>query len=57
MVITSRSNESVKRARTLATAKGRAALGCHMIEGHKLLTEAIASCMQLTEGFVEEGNA
>lgn len=55
-VITSRANETVKRARSLSTAKGRAELGCHLIEGPKLLTEAVASCMELLEGFVEEGN-
>lgn len=55
MRIESRSNETVKRAKSLSAAKGRQALGLHLIEGRKLLQEALSSGMTVREAFFEEG--
>lgn len=55
MRIESRNNPIIKSVRSLASRKGRETLGLHMIEGRKLLNEAVISCMQLVEGFVEDG--
>lgn len=43
MIITSRTNERVKAARSLQDAKARKATGLHLIEGDKLVSDAIAS--------------
>ncbi len=43
MIITSRSNDRVKAARELQSAKARKATGLHLIEGDKLVSDAIAS--------------
>ncbi len=56
MRIESRSNETVKRVRSLSSRKGRLEHGVHLIEGRKLLQEAIASGMTLSEAFFEEGH-
>ncbi len=45
MRIESRSNETVKRVRSLSSRKGRLEHGVHLIEGRKLRQEAIASGM------------
>ena len=56
MLITSRNNETVKRARALSTRKGRLEQGLHLIEGPKVLREAVISGMVIKEGFIEEGH-
>ena len=43
MIITSRSNERVKRARALQDAKARKETDLHLIEGDKLIRDAVAS--------------
>ena len=43
MIITSRSNERVKAARALQDAKVRTREGLHLIEGDKLVSDAVAS--------------
>lgn len=43
MIITSRSNERIKAARALQDAKARRQSGLHLIEGDKLVADAIAS--------------
>ena len=43
MIITSRNNERVKAARDLQNAKGRKETGLHLIEGDKLVRDAIES--------------
>ena len=55
MRIESRSNETVKRVKSLAEAKYRQASGLHLIEGEHLLREAIASQVQAETAFFEEG--
>ncbi len=55
MRIESRSNETVKRAKSLFAAKNRLTLSMHLIEGKKLLQEAISSGMAVREAFFEEG--
>lgn len=57
MFITSRSNEHVKRAKALAMAKERNQTGLHLIEGDKLLNEAVRSGMEIIDVFVREGLA
>ncbi len=56
MRIESRSNETVKRVRSLSSRKGRLEYGVHLIEGNKLLQEAVSAGMTLCEAFVEEGH-
>ncbi len=53
--ITSRANERVKAARALDSAKGRRESGRFLIEGEKLVWEAVSSGMALDEVFLEEG--
>ena len=55
MRIESRSNETVKRAKSLALSKNRQSLSLHLIEGRKLLQEAISSGMAVREVFFEDG--
>lgn len=57
MVITSRQNAFIKSVRALSSAKERRAQGVHLIEGEKLLGEAIVSGMRLTAVLAEEGYA
>ncbi len=57
MVIESRSNPIVKAARTLSSAKARKETGTHLIEGEKLVLEALSSGAQITDLFVEAGKA
>lgn len=57
MVITSRSNEHIKRSRALTQAKEREKTGLHLIEGEKLLLEAVESGLEIVDVFVEEGYA
>ncbi len=54
MRIESRSNETVKRVKSLSAAKNRQALGLHLIEGRKLLQEALSSRIPVREAFFEE---
>ncbi len=56
MKIESRSNQIVKRVKSLAAHKGREEFGMHLIEGRKLLCEAVISGAEIMEGFVEEGS-
>lgn len=56
MPITSRNNESIKRARALHGRKGRLEQKLHLIEGEKLVREAVISGRVLREGFIEEGH-
>ena len=55
MIITSRSNERVKRARALQDAKARKETGLHLIEGDKLVSDAIASGARVLTVFAKEG--
>ena len=55
MIITSRSNERVKRARALQDAKERRETGLHLIEGDKLVSDAIASGARVRTVFTKEG--
>ncbi len=55
MIIESRSNERVKEARKLLLRKERKASGLHLIEGGKLVREAIASGARVGALFVEDG--
>lgn len=56
MVIESTRNESVKRARSLSTKKGRLETGLHFIEGDKLVREAVISGAEFADAFIEEGH-
>lgn len=55
MLIQSTQNHTVKRTRSLAAKKGRQETGLHLIEGERLVREAIASGAQIAELFMEEG--
>ena len=55
MIITSRSNERVKSARALQVAKARKETGLHLIEGDKLVSDAIASGARVKTVFAKEG--
>jgi TrmH family RNA methyltransferase len=55
MIITSRSNERVKRTRALQDAKERKETGLHLIEGDKLVSDAIASGARVLTVFAKEG--
>lgn len=54
MRIESRSNETVKRVKSLSAAKNRLTFGLHLIEGRRLLQEAISSRIPVREAFFEE---
>lgn len=54
MVIRSTTNEKVKTMRTLQTKKGRKQQGCMLLEGNKLLKEAIEAGYQARTIFVQE---
>ncbi len=55
MIISSRSNPIVKSVRALALGKERRAQGLHVIEGEKLVSEALASNLPVASLFIEEG--
>lgn len=55
MIITSRSNERVKAARALQDAKARKETGLHLIEGDKLVFDAIESGARVLTVFAKEG--
>ena len=55
MIITSRSNERVKSARALQDAKARKETGLHLIEGDKLVLDAIASGARVQTVFTKDG--
>ena len=55
MLIQSTQNETVKRMRSLAAQKGRQETGLHLIEGERLVREAISSGADIAELFIEEG--
>ncbi len=55
VVITARSNERIKQARALLQAKERRTRGLHLIEGEKLLIEAVSSGCTPEEVFLEDG--
>ena len=56
-MITSAKNETVKKLRSLRTKKGRKETGLHLIEGERLVFDAIASGAELETVLVAEGNA
>ena len=55
MIISSRNNERVKHARALQDAKTRKETGLHLIEGDKLVLDAIASGARVCTVFAKEG--
>ena len=55
MLIQSTQNETVKRMRSLAAKKGRQETGLHLIEGERLVRDAISSGADIAELFIEEG--
>ena len=55
MIIESRANERVKEARRLLLRKERKESGQHLIEGDKLVREAVASGATIVSCFIEEG--
>ncbi len=57
MTITSRNNERVKFARALQDAKMRRETGLHLIEGDKLVLDALASGARIRTVFAREGTA
>ena len=56
MRIESRSNEIIKRVRSLSSRKGRQEQGMHLAEGYKLVQEALSSRMPITQAFIEDGS-
>lgn len=56
MLIESTHNENVKKAKALASKKGRAEQGYHFIEGEKLVREAVVSGAEFGMAFIEEGH-
>lgn len=55
MIIESRSNPIIKAARALASAKERRQTGLHLIEGEKLVCDAMASHAAITDVFIIDG--
>ena len=55
MIISSRSNERVKRARALQDAKARKETGLHLVEGDKLVSDAVESGARIRTVFAKEG--
>ena len=55
MIITGRSNERIKAARALQDAKARRETGLHLIEGDKLVFDAIKSGVKVRTVFAREG--
>lgn len=56
MIIESRQNEIVKRARALGGKKARDAQGLHFIEGEKMIGEALRCHCAFSEAFIEPGH-
>lgn len=56
MIIESKDNPIIKEARSLLQAKYRAQLGMHIIEGTRLVSEAINSGAKVELGFVASNN-
>ncbi|MDD3400008.1 MAG: RNA methyltransferase [Eubacteriales bacterium] len=54
MIITSRTNDAVKRVRALHLAKERKETGLHLIEGDKLVLDAIQSGAEIMTVFATE---
>ena len=57
LIIESRANERVKEARKLLLRKARKETGLHLIEGEKLVGEAISSGARVVSCFIEQGFA
>jgi TrmH family RNA methyltransferase len=57
MIVSSRSNERVKQARKLLLRKERKHTGLHLIEGEKLVREAVLSGARIQTCFLEDGYA
>ena len=55
MLIQSTRNPTVKLVRSLLTKKGRRETGLHLIEGERLVAEAVSSGAEIDSLFVEEG--
>lgn len=55
MLITSRANARIRAMRALDTQKARRETGLHLIEGEKLLMEAVRAGMRLDAVLVEQG--
>ena len=55
MLIQSTRNPTVKLVRSLLTKKGRRETGLHLIEGERLVEEAVSSGAEIDSLFVEEG--
>lgn len=55
MLIQSTRNPAVTRVRSLLTKKGRRETGLHLIEGERLVAEAVSSGAEIVSLFVEEG--
>ena len=55
MLIQSTRNPTVKLVRSLLTKKGRRETGLHLIEGERLVAEAVSSGVEIDSLFVEEG--
>ena len=53
-MITSRNNDRIKAARELQSAKARKETGLHLIEGDKLVFDAIASGARVKTVFSEK---
>ena len=56
MIIESTKNEIIKRAKALASKKGRQEQGVHFIEGEKLVREAVVSGVVFEDAFIDEGH-
>jgi TrmH family RNA methyltransferase len=56
MLIESTRNDRVRDARALSGKKGRLEQGLYLIEGEKLVREAVMSKAKLSEAFIEEGH-
>lgn len=57
MIITARSNERIKNVRALERKKVRDEMGLHLIEGRKIIREAVQAGMQLVDVFYENESA
>ncbi len=56
MIIESTKNAIIKRAKALASKKGRQEQGVHFIEGEKLVREAVVSGVVFEDAFIDEGH-
>ena len=57
MIIESTHNDAVKQAKALHMKKERDARSLHMIEGERMLREALQANVSIEEAFLEEGHA